>query len=328
YSTAGVSWPVSGNHPSIDYLIAEYWTQGPDDTYEACFARSGSSPAILDIARPYFPELVMRMHPSPDYFIMKCTCDIIRKYKPEFFMIHPANIDSARHEFGVFNGKVDAAILETDQWIGDVMDALEEAGVRDKTNFFLISDHGQMDIKRVININVLLADYGLIRYDEKGNFIDWDAYSLSAGMSAHVFLKNRNDQYIRQKTMALLNHLCDEGIYGISRVFTKEEARKEEHLGGDFSFVLETDGYTSFGDNWKRPLVKTFDLTDYRYGRATHGYLPSRGPQPVLAAAGPDIRPNTIIESARLVDLAPTFAKLMGVNLDTAEGVIIKEMLL
>ena len=328
YSTAAVAWPATGNHPSIDYLIDEYWTQGKDDTMEAAFTRAGSSPDMLKIIGKYFGNMVERQHPSLDYFIMSCTKDIISKYKPEFFMIHPANIDGARHHYGIFNEKVNTAIEETDRWIGEIMAAMEDAGIREETNFFLISDHGQMDISRVINVNVLLADYGFIRIDENGNFIDWDAYCLSCGMSAVVFLKNPDDCRLYQKVNTILRYLCEEGVYGISRVYTENEARVQEHLGGSFSFVLETDGYTSFGDDWRRPIVKNFDFTDYRYGRATHGYHPDKGPQPVLVAKGPALRNGVVLEKARLIDEAPTLARLMGVELPDTDGVCINEILI
>lgn len=47
--------------------------------------------------------------------------------------------------------------------------------------------------------------------------------------------------------------MADEGIYGISEVLTAEQAKKYYHLSGEFSFVIESDGYTSFHDDWRRP---------------------------------------------------------------------------
>jgi predicted AlkP superfamily pyrophosphatase or phosphodiesterase len=327
YSTAAVFWPVTGRHPSIDYLIDEYWTQGAGDSMEAAFTRSGSSPEMMKIIARHFYNMVEREHPSLDYFIVNCTCDIIRQHKPEFMMIHPANIDSARHHYGVFNEKIDTALEQTDRWIGQIMDALEDAGLREETNFFLVSDHGQMEIKRTININVILADHGLIRCNGSGNIAGWDAYSLSNGMSALVYLKDPGNQKLYRETHTLLRNLCEEGIYGISRVYTESEAREKERLGGDFSFVLETDGYTSFGDDWKRPLVKKIDFSDYRYGRATHGYLPGKGPQPILVAKGPHVREGVVLEKGNIIDEAPTYAKLLGVELPGAEGKAIDEIL-
>ena len=86
-----------------------------------------------------------------------------------------------------------------------------------------------------------------------------------------IFGKNRSkDVYKRQ----LLEHLAAEGVYGVSQVFTREEIQEKERLSGEFAFALETDGYTTFGQRVTRPIVSNYDTTDYRYGHATHGYLP------------------------------------------------------
>jgi predicted AlkP superfamily pyrophosphatase or phosphodiesterase len=326
-STAGVNWPVTGEHPCIDFLMAEYWTQGTDDTLNAAFARAGSTNKVLKIIDKYKEGMIQRQHPGCDAFKINCCCDIIRQYKPDLLMIHIANIDDYRHKCGVFNDQVTRGIEETDKWIGCIMNAVESAGIKEKTNLVLISDHGQIDINRIININVLLADYGLIHVDKQGELVDWDAYSLSNGASALVFLKNPDDSRIYAKTNALLRYFCEEGIYGISKVFTEPEARRKEHLGGDFSFVLETDGYSAFGDDWNRPLVKPFDTLDYRYRKATHGYLPEKGPQPIFFAKGPGIKNRKTLESRNIVDEAPTFAKLLGVHLPNTDGICIDEIL-
>ena len=91
-------------------------------------------------------------------------------------------------------------------------------------------------------------------------------------------------------------------------------------MAGPFSFVLETDGYTSFGDEINRPLVQNHDSADYRYGKATHGYLPAKGPQPVFLAKGPDFNEKVIMKRGRLIDQAPTYAKLLGTALPNADG--------
>ena len=130
-----------------------------------------------------------------------------------------------------------------------------------------------------------------------------------------VYLKDPNNKKIYDAVYELLKFMVSEGIYGISEVFTQKEANEKHHLGGDFAFALETDGYSSLGDGYKRPIVTNFDTSDYRYGRATHGYLPHKGPQPIFVAAGQGIKSgyktNRMI---RQVDLAPTMAVLAGVR--------------
>ena len=91
--------------------------------------------------------------------------------------------------------------------------------------------------------------------------------------------------------------------------------------------MLETDNYTSFGDHAVRPLVTAADNGDYRKGRATHGYLPSKGPCPVFYAKGPAFRDGVVVEDGRLIDEAPTFARVLGISLPNPDGSPVTEIL-
>ena len=135
------------------------------------------------------------------------------------------------------------------------------------------------------------------------------------------------DEALKERVYQTLRELQEEGVFGIGRIYTAEEAREEEQLYGDFSFVVESDGYTSFGDRAVRPLVQNFDVSDYRFGRATHGYMPDYGPQPVFVAKGPDIKEGVVLDRGRVVDEAPTFAKLLNLTMEQADGKPVDEIL-
>jgi predicted AlkP superfamily pyrophosphatase or phosphodiesterase len=329
-TTAAVFWPVTGNDPDIDYLIDEYWTQSSDDTIEKMFARSGSSPEVIEkVVRKHRAKLEgnERRHPQSDEFIISAACEMITEFKPDLLAIHPAAVDGARHRSGLFSEEVNASLDDTERWTMQLIEATKKAGVFEETNFAIISDHGQLEIKRSINLNVLFKEKGYIRTDDNGGFIDYDAYCKSAGMSVQVYLKNPSNMALHDEIYELLCGLRDDGVYGISEVFTRSEANEKEHLYGGFSFVLETDGYTSFGNDWNRPLVRSFDLSDYRFGHATHGYLPDKGPQPTAIFCGPDFKKGVEISRRNIVDLAPTFARLLGTGLPKADGKVIDEVL-
>ena len=121
--------------------------------------------------------------------------------------------------------------------------------------------------------------------------------------------------------------MCRDGVWGIGRVYTAEEAQREEHLAGGFSFVIETDGYTSFTSDWREPYVHPLDISDYRFGRATHGHLPDKGPQPTLLAFGPDIRSGAVVERAALVDEPATIARVLGLEFGDIDGKVIEGIL-
>ena len=317
-STAAVFWPVSGNDPAIDYLVAGVLAadarMNPRTT-----ASSIPAPAPRVMRKVVEPNLHHvenrnRQHPWCDAFVMGCACSMVREFKPNLLMVHPANVDAYRHETGLFTEKVTQSLYETNLWIEQLMKACDDAGILEATDFFIVSDHGQLNIRRCVAPNVKLVEADLIDVAEDGSVRDWRAFCKSGGLSALVYLKDPDNKADYEATRAVLDRLCAEEVYGISRVFTREEAEAEEHLSGPFSFVLETDGYTSFANDWQRPLVKPLDNQNYRFGRASHGHLPEKGPQPTLFAFGPHIRAGAVLENARLVDEAPTFAKVLGID--------------
>ena len=327
-TTAAVFWPVTGNHKDIDYLIDEYWPQGDWDTQHDCFIRSGSTEEVWKTCiEPTLEGCTIRKHPETDYFNIKSACAIIKNYKPDLLLIHPGHVDSYRHSTGVFSPKVTKGLDETDEFIGMLIEATKEAGVFEETNFFIVSDHGQMNIVRSVKPNAVFADNGLISVDENGKLVDWKAYCHSAGMSAQVRLKDPTDKETYDKVYELLKWMRDEGIYGIGEVRTVEDTKENDHLDGPFSFVLETDGYTSFAEDWKHPIAKSLDTSDYRFGHATHGYHPSKGPQPTLIACGPAIQRGVTVEMKRTIDEAPTYAKILGAEMPWADGSPIDEIL-
>lgn len=323
-TTATVFWPVTGCHKDIDYKIPEYVPQG-NDTIEEAFRRAGCDEDMLAIVKKNSGILKEYKHPYIDEFIIQCACDVLREKQPDVLLIHPANIDGARHAYGIFNEMVDQTVRDTDRFVQMLMAVQEELGLAENTNLVVTSDHGQMDIQRIINPNVMLADYGFIDVDAEGKVTDWKAYCLSNGLSAVVYLQNPEDENTKQRLFQLLRWMKKEGIYGIGEVYTAEEADEKYHLNGEFSFVIEGDDYTSFGEGVTGPLVQSFGDTDYRYGRASHGYTPEKGPQPIFMAKGPDFAEGVVIENGRLIDEAPTYAKVLGVDLPDTDGTPIEE---
>ena len=91
-------------------------------------------------------------------------------------------------------------------------------------------------------------------------------------------------------------------------------------------FVIEADGYTSYTNEWTRPYVRSYDISDYKTGRATHGHHPDKGVQPTLFAFGPDIEPGVVIDRAHLVDEAPTFARALGLEMKDVDGRVLEEI--
>ena len=106
---------------------------------------------------------------------------------------------------------------------------------------------------------------------------------------------------------------------GFNEVLTTAEIDAREHLSGDFTSCLKAMATTSFSDDCLRPAIKPYDVTDYRFGRATHGYNPDLGPQPVFNAIGPDFRRQVVIDGRPIVD-EPDIRQVLGLKCRAKES--------
>ncbi len=326
-TTASVFWPVSGAHPHIDWNVAEYWAQGKNDTLEAAYKRAGTSDELFErLVKPLIPRLDSWDSPVTDEGKIRLACEIIKTYKPDLLTLHLGQVDYYRHRYGIANDKVTAGVLKSEEFVQMLLDACRKAGVLEETNFAFISDHGQINYTRRMNLNRLIRDWGYIKTDEADGFVSARVWAKSANFSAHIYLEDPDDKALKEEVYARLLAAKAAGDLGISEVWTAEEAREKFGLWGDFSFVLESDEATLFFSDWKDPLFAPAKAQP-GYERASHGHDPSVGPQAVFVLYGPDIRPGVIVRQGSILDEAPTFAKLLGIGLPSADGKVMEQLL-
>lgn len=130
---------------------------------------------------------------------------------------------------------------------------------------------------------------------------------LNAVMERMDYVKEKADE---NAVYEMLREMCNEGICGISEMLTCQEAEKRYGLSGKLSFVVESDSFTSFHSDWRAPAVRSMERSDYRYGRAAHGHMPEKGPQPPMIVSGPAFQSNVALDSASILDEAPTLQPL------------------
>ena len=331
-TTASCVFPLNiGGNEYIDYLVPglmQLDMKGHEDNPIEAYKALGLTPCLEDIVVDALDKCGAGLgHPEVDEFSTYAAAEIIRRYKPNLLITHPGYVDSARHRSGVFSDFVRESVRDTDRWIGMLIDAVEDAGIADSTDFVIMGDHGQMNITRRINFNVFLADAGLITLNEDGTLADWQAYAASTGLCSYVYLKDKSDKALYDRVYSLLGHFASEGIYGIEQVFTTEQVSERYGLYGDFSFVLETDGYTAFAEGMSRPIIVDMDASDYRKGHASHGYMPEKGPQPTFLVAGPSFKQGVVIPEGSILNHAPTMAAVLGIDLPEADGSAVTELI-
>ncbi len=330
YKTAALAWPVFGACPSADYLIAEIWPKDETVDTKTLYNKSNSKSVMIKdgiFDRHFYKTQIMKQ-PFYDEFLTCCATDIIKKDTPEVMIIHYVNLDNARHHYGQNGIIINRAIMELDGWIGRIIDATIDMGVFEDTNFVITGDHGHLDINQLFNPNILLVKEGFITLDENNNIVDYTAFCHSASLSTQVVMKNPDDLKEKERLLNLLLDIKNTKEYGVEAVFDKKYCLEHFNLSGDFEFILEGVGSTVFGEDVTGDLIILSNSENYKYSKASHGHLPHKGPQPIFIGCGPSFKENYITnERYNLVDEASTFAKILNLELEKAEGIIIKEIL-
>lgn len=325
YTTACVNWPVTGGDPSIDYLVPEIWADTAQEDVRPRFLSACSKPVVPLFDR-YRNILNWDCIPELDDFGVACLKEILREYRPEVTFLHLSYLDRARHDHGTYSEEARHALKECDRKVGELFEILKSQGIFEKTDFFVMGDHGHLPVNRVVQLNTVLAREGLLDLDAEGHILDYRCYIHAAGLSAHVVLKDPEDVRTRRTVEELLKIWQEDEKYGCQQVFTKEQL-KELHLVGPFEYAIESRPGTSFGGRCTGELVCDAQDPTQKLSVSAHGHLPDRGPQPIFFGAGPDIRSGVTVERGDLIDEAPTYGSVLGVSLPWAQGRAMKELL-
>ncbi len=78
----------------------------------------------------------------PDPQLAVASAEYIRNDTPDIFFMHLDYIDGAGHSHGYGTEKYFQQITATDELVGIVIDAIQDAGVFDESLIILLSDHG------------------------------------------------------------------------------------------------------------------------------------------------------------------------------------------
>jgi predicted AlkP superfamily pyrophosphatase or phosphodiesterase len=250
---------------------------------------------------------------------------IFKTHRPNLLMFHTLNTDATHHRYGPASMASFTALAYADRLIGDLVDAVDKSGLRDRTTFFIATDHGFKKVTKLIYPNVALKQAGLAQ--GLGPSINTcDAYAMAQGGMAFVYVTNpvRKTELLPKLKELFLQ------MEGIDRVLDGSEGptlgmpTPEENQGVGDLILYPKPGYafnSSAAGNSVTALSENY--------AGTHGYLNS-DPEldGIFIASGRGIKSGVTLDRMANIDVAPTMAKLMGVDLPAADGRVLNEILL
>ena len=316
-TTAAIGWPVTAGGKA-DYTIPEIWPLEDTPDAEGMYRR-----AVSEKAWPVFMHnrecLVERKGHYYDIYTTGSAEEIIEKYNPDLILIHLSALDSVKHTSGSDPSVLRNAYDYVDSCLSRIVKASVDAGTYPDTTFFLLGDHGQMDIKRSFALNRVLAGKGFITL-ENDRIESWRILSHPSSFSAEIYL----DGISEKEAISVLEEIREEYPGTIERIYSAFEAEEIYHLSGPFGIVVESTPGTYLPFSPFLPVLK--DRTDGPY--SSHGYAPEKGPKPVFAVCGKAAAEGVRIPWARLVDEGPTILSLFGITMDgDIDGRVIEGLL-
>lgn len=323
--TAGVIWPASRNAKTLNWQVPDVFEQDLFEKY--------STPSLLAELRakgiPYEKQMAWCKagdagKPMRDWMYALISRHIVITHRPNLLLLHLVTVDAFEHSTGRQTAEAYWAVNDSDNRVRDVVDAVETAGLNEKTTFIITSDHGFITYTNQINPNVLLRKEGLLTV--AGSTVKpQKAYCLSQGGGAFLYVLDKPN---RSEIIArLLPKLA--ALEGVEAVIEAKNFGKVGHVHPDMDprtpdiMLSAKDGY-SFGGTATGDL----EVTPVTPPKGSHGYLPTH---PLMygafVASGAGIKTGAMISEMSNLDVAPTIAALLGMEMKNADGRLLKEIL-
>ncbi len=330
--------------PDLDHFklfqsAVNYNSAAPAELLRAINARFGffpPSPDYYALEHGWItPEDYLEMARRQSRYQIEVARWIWETYAPDLMFAYQAPIDEAQHQFLLVDPaqpgytpekarQYEAYRRRAAQIVDDNLGRLLEVVDLTQTTILIVSDHGMAPIRGEINVNALLERAGLLKLYEGKTDVDvpnTKAIAFTSGAAGHIYinLRGREKAGTVAETEAagliatirdLLRGVVDPQTGGpaFARVVDRAglgELGLDSPASGDL-FVQAAPGW-ALADT--RGAKNVFSKVEY-FGQ--HGYDPEiPALHAIFYAAGRGIRPG-VSEPVKLIDVAPTIARLLG----------------
>jgi len=206
---------------------------------------------------------------------------------PDLIMSEFVLPDTVQHYTGYKSAFSHWSIMQADAAIGMMLSRLSSAGVLDEWNIAIMSDHGHSPIKTAIHPHVILPN---VKMQSEGSVL---------------LVAPKDDTERKYITQSLMNYSCMP--FHVDFV-------PDDHRQDLMAFVAPDRHSFELDDS------DEIATTGKPIHRSSHGLRPGLpGDDRFAIFAGPDI-PKGRIDDADAIQITPTCAKLLGLNLDDFAG--------
>ncbi len=276
-----------------------------------------------------FPTNITQPNTAQDAWTTHAlTRSLWKKSVPKYTLLWLSDPDKSQHETGVGSPTSLDGIESSDKNLGEVIKALKDKGVWEKTDLMLVSDHGFSTINRTPNVSALLRKGGINAHSKFEDPEPGDVMVVGLGGSVLLYVINRDEVVVRR----LVDFLQTTDWAGV--IFSRVPV--------EGTFPLESVGYNATNEAPDIILSLRWSSETNTYGapglmttmggnsgKGSHASLSRFDMNNTLVAHGPDFKRGMINDMpSGNVDVGPTILWLLGVKAPpTMDGRVLHEAL-
>ncbi len=321
---AAFLWPVSAA-AKIDSNFAEIFPTQERENQMLLSLRNSTWRTMLPIELKFGKLRAGVKQPQLDDYTFHATKYLIDKVDPDLMFIHLLDVDTNKHHYSTKSQVVEDAIHRFDDKIQEILRWREERADRDEIDVVFLSDHSQIDTPTYL--------YPLTDFEEAGFLVeDKEAvpnYVLaphSAGGSCYVYGMESQlaDKDLFDKSVEFLKaYAADQE--GIEAIYFKDDLVKWQTDTTAFAMLEAKRGYC-FSEHFKGTEAAAMEA---KYHLANHGYHPDKeNYDAVFFGLGPSFKEGyRRQERGDLLHIAPTLARIQGLDLQNAQGQVMEDLL-
>lgn len=293
---ASILWPVTGKHPSVKWGFPEVLAL-PGENQVLKMLAYGTPLWVLQMELKHGRQRVSTREPHLSDYAVVLAEDLIRRKQPDLTAVHLVDLDDMRHHHGVNSPEAHEAMARNQRRVEKIWRAMQETPGMEDALLVVLSDHGQADVSRTVNLGEALEKAGL----------PGCVQVQSNGMSAYLFPHEQGEEGAARAEAWLREH---GRAMGVKYVYSREALDQLGCIAGPM-FAVEAAEEVVFSDG----------LPQAKREKATHGFGPGHPAENcLLMIRGKGIRPCKL-PSMPMRDVAPTLAGLIHVKLEKAQGV-------
>ena len=154
-------------------------------------------------------------------WITQATTYTLEEHRPDLLLTYIPHIDYSAQRFGKRSNQVRDDLIIADGIVENIVEKTVELGIKDESQFVILSEYGFNDVVTAVPLNLKLRDAGLLvtRRIQDKEYLDYEfsnAFAMVDHQIAHIYVK---DGFANQAKQAL------EDMTGVDKLQYGEEKK-------------------------------------------------------------------------------------------------------